>query len=139
LRTDGPRKTPTRSASMAVMSLRSLVAVSALLPAVSAGLGREQPIPPGAVQTPAPNLKDAGAFQLLPRVLTAAPAPRGILQKRDTNTCGYVDGNPSELMSPSLHPARASAPDNLQGPDTSVLRLMPNASTTRKPPLWAAV
>ncbi|AEO64764.1 uncharacterized protein THITE_127746 [Thermothielavioides terrestris NRRL 8126] len=79
---------------MAVMSLRSLVAVSALLPAVSAGLGREQPIPPGAVQTPAPNLKDAGAFQLLPRVLTAAPAPRGILQKRDTNTCGYVDGNP---------------------------------------------
>ncbi|KAK4233911.1 hypothetical protein C8A03DRAFT_19098 [Achaetomium macrosporum] len=77
---------------MAVMSLRRLVAVSAWLTAVSAGLEREQPHAPGPVQTPAPNLKDANVH-LAPRVLTARPAPRGLLQKRDTNTCGYVDGS----------------------------------------------
>ncbi|KAK3305114.1 uncharacterized protein B0T15DRAFT_188770 [Chaetomium strumarium] len=77
---------------MAVMSLRRLVAVSAWLSAVSAGLQREQPHAPGPVQTPVPDLKDANLL-LAPRVLTARPAPRALLQKRDTNTCGYLDGN----------------------------------------------
>ncbi|KAK4151588.1 hypothetical protein C8A00DRAFT_35735 [Chaetomidium leptoderma] len=77
---------------MAVTSLRWLVAASAWLPAVSAGLGREQPRPGGPIQTQAPSLKDA-ELQLVPRVLTARPAPRAELRKRDTRTCGYVNGN----------------------------------------------
>jgi hypothetical protein len=75
---------------MAVLNLRWLVAVSAWLPAAVADLGREHPIPGGPVQTPAPNLKEA--FHLTPRAVTAHPVPRA-LQKRDTRTCGYVDGN----------------------------------------------
>ena len=81
---------------MVSMSLRRLLAVSAWLPAVSAaGLGAEQPIPGGPVQTAAPNLKDA-ASQATPRAVTQHPHARGLLQKRDTNTCGYVDGNSSQ-------------------------------------------
>lgn len=85
---------------MAVMSLHWLVAASALLPAVSAGMGsgmgREQPNPPSPVQTARPRLEDA-AVGLIPRVVvTARPAPRGLLQKRASNTCGYVDGDSSQ-------------------------------------------
>ena len=81
---------------MAVLSLRWLVAVSAWLPAVAADLGREHPGPGAPIQTPPPSLKEGGV-QLVPRVVTARPAPRA-LQKRDTNTCGYVDGNPRQYM-----------------------------------------
>jgi hypothetical protein len=79
---------------MVVMSLRWLVAVSAWLPAVSANLGREQPVPGGPIQTPAPDLKEPAALAV--RALTQPPHARGLLQKRDTNTCGYVDGNSSQ-------------------------------------------
>jgi hypothetical protein len=77
---------------MAVMSLQWLAAAAVWLPAVSAGMGREHAAAGGPIQTPAPKLKDAGVH-LTPRVLTARPAARGLLEKRDTNTCGYVDGN----------------------------------------------
>lgn len=77
---------------MAVMTLRWLAAAAVCVPAVSAGMGLEQIAPGGPVQTPAPKLKDAGVH-LTPRVVTARPAARALLQKRDTNTCGYVDGN----------------------------------------------
>ncbi|KAH6617606.1 hypothetical protein F5144DRAFT_396976 [Chaetomium tenue] len=77
---------------MAVMSLRWLAAAAVCVPAVSAGMGREHVAAGGPIQTPAPKLKDAGVH-LTPRVLTARPAARALLQKRDTNTCGYVDGN----------------------------------------------
>jgi hypothetical protein len=78
--------------NMAVMSLRWLVAASALLPPVSAGT---RPNPRGPVQTAAPDLKDAN-IGVAPRVVTDSPAPRGLLQKRATNTCGYVDGDSSQ-------------------------------------------
>ena len=81
---------------MVAISLRRLVAVSAWLSAASAAdLGAEQPIPGGPVQTAAPNLKEA-ASHATPRAVTAHPHARGLLQKRDTRTCGYVDGNASE-------------------------------------------
>ena len=80
---------------MVAISLRRLVAVSVWLPAVAAGLGAEQPIPGGPVQTAAPNLKEA-ASHATPRAVTAHPHARGLLQKRDTRTCGYVDGNSSQ-------------------------------------------
>lgn len=79
---------------MAVMSLRWLAAVLAWLPAVSANLGREQPDPWAPVQTPAP--KPEAEINLAQAVLTARHAVRGVLQKRDTNTCGYVNGNPCQ-------------------------------------------
>ncbi|KAG7286823.1 hypothetical protein NEMBOFW57_009140 [Staphylotrichum longicolle] len=77
---------------MAVISLCWLVAASAWLPAVSASLGREQPAPGGPIQTPAPNLKEP-ARALAVRAVTQPPHARALLQKRDTNTCGYVNGN----------------------------------------------
>ncbi|KAK4038389.1 hypothetical protein C8A01DRAFT_37633, partial [Parachaetomium inaequale] len=80
---------------MAVMSLRWLVAAAASLPAVSAGLGREQLSPGGPVQTPAPQLKDAALHMQFSPVVTARPAARGLLQKRATNTCGYLNGDAS--------------------------------------------
>lgn len=80
---------------MAVMSLCWLVAASAWLPAVSASLGREQPAPGGPIQTPAPNLKEP-ARALAVRAVTQPPHARALLQKRDTNTCGYVNGNSSQ-------------------------------------------
>lgn len=82
---------------MAVASLRWLAAAAAAsrwLPAVSAQLEREQPKPwAGAVQTPAPKFE--AEIELAP-VLTARPAIRNVLQKRQTNTCGYVDGDPGQ-------------------------------------------
>ncbi|KAJ4287511.1 hypothetical protein N0V88_007611 [Collariella sp. IMI 366227] len=66
---------------MAVLSLQWLVAVSAWLPAVAAGVGpeREQPNPWGAVQTPGPNLNMKEAdVHIVPRVMTAGPAARGV-------------------------------------------------------------
>jgi hypothetical protein len=77
---------------MVVMSLRWLAATAVWLPAVSAGMGGEHVAPSAPIQTPAPKLKDAGVH-LTPRVVTARPAARNLLEKRDTNTCGYVDGN----------------------------------------------
>ncbi len=92
-----PRPTDRSDIDMVAMSLRRLAAVSACLTAVSsaAGLGAEQPIPGGPVQTPAPDLKEAAAH-VAPRAITQHPHARGLLQKRDTNTCGYVDGNSSQ-------------------------------------------
>jgi hypothetical protein len=90
---------------MAEMSLHWLVAASALLPAVSAGM---HPNPRGPVQTPAPDLRDA-TIGVAPRVVTDGPAPRGLLQKRATNTCGYVDGDSSQQhQSPSYRTERLS-------------------------------
>ena len=80
---------------MVTISVRCLVAVSVWLPAVlAAGLGAEQPIPGGPIQTAAPNLKEAASAT--PRAVTAHPHARGLLRKRDTRTCGYVDGNSSQ-------------------------------------------
>jgi hypothetical protein len=82
---------------MAVMSLRWLVAAAASLPAVSAGgMGREQLVPGVPVQTPAPQLKDAVLHMQFSPAITARPAARGLLQKRETNTCGYLNGDESQ-------------------------------------------
>ncbi|GAB1319761.1 hypothetical protein MFIFM68171_09971 [Madurella fahalii] len=76
---------------MASLSLRWLVAAAAWLPAVLAQLEREHPKPwAGAIQTPAP--KHEADINLAP-ILTGRPAARNVLQKRDTNTCGYVNGD----------------------------------------------
>lgn len=92
-----PRVTRTR---MAVVTLRRLLAASAWLPAVSAGLQREQPYPWAPVQTPAPrpeaeNLVAAAA-------VTALPVMRGMPWKRQSgpaNTCGFVDGDAGQCRS----------------------------------------
>ncbi|KAK4119277.1 hypothetical protein N657DRAFT_659132 [Parathielavia appendiculata] len=76
---------------MAVLHLGWLVAASAWLPAVSADLGREQPIPGGPVQTLAADLREP-RLNALPPVVTARAVPMA-LQKRAIKTCGYVDGD----------------------------------------------
>ncbi|KXX81429.1 hypothetical protein MMYC01_202637 [Madurella mycetomatis] len=89
-----PTDKPAVSLSMAVLSLCSLVAAAAAaswFPAVSAQLEREHPNAwGGAIQTPAPKPE---ADIILAPALTARPVARNVLQKRDTNTCGYVNGD----------------------------------------------
>jgi hypothetical protein len=127
---------------MVAMTLRRLVAASALLPAVSAGgLGAEQPIPGGPVQTPAPDLKEAAAVHAVPRAITERPHARGLLEKRDTNTCGYVNGNASECFLVPTVPAGALArplTPTSQIRRTCALPPTRNVFTTRTPMPWAA-
>ncbi|KAH6613573.1 hypothetical protein B0J18DRAFT_469916 [Chaetomium sp. MPI-SDFR-AT-0129] len=74
---------------MNVRRLAAAAAAAACLPAVSAvQLG-----PIGPAQTSPAELQDI-PFDINPPTITPAPvAPRAILQKRDTATCGYVDGD----------------------------------------------
>ena len=78
---------------MALMSLRWLVAVSAWLPAVSAGLEREHPNLWAPIETPGPKPEAEIGLGTSPAV-TARPAVRApILDvKRNDNTCGYLNG-----------------------------------------------
>ena len=78
------------------MTLRWLVAVSAWLPAVSAGLEREHPNPWAPIETP--GSKPEAEINLGPAVVTARPVVRAVLQKRDANTCGYLNGDTSQCQ-----------------------------------------
>ncbi|AEO59434.1 hypothetical protein MYCTH_2307766 [Thermothelomyces thermophilus ATCC 42464] len=77
---------------MAVKSLGWLAAAAVSLSAVS-GMAREQLFARSAAQTPAPQLREGG-IDVSPLAVTALPILPRDLQKRDTQTCGYVDGNP---------------------------------------------
>lgn len=79
---------------MAVMTLRRLAAVAVWLPAVSAGLEREKPNPWAPIETPGP--KPEAEINLAPAAVTARPAMRALIQKRNENTCGYMAGDLSE-------------------------------------------
>lgn len=82
---------------MTAMMLPQLVALAACLPAACAAMGREQPRVAGPLPTPAPVVREVGMMNdLTPRIVTARPHPRGLLQKRATNTCGYLDGEESQ-------------------------------------------
>ncbi|KAK3898359.1 hypothetical protein C8A05DRAFT_38055 [Staphylotrichum tortipilum] len=81
--------------TMTSMTLPRLVALAACLPAASAAMGREQPRLAGPLPTPAPVVRDLGTMELTPRIVTARPHARNLIQKRDTNTCGYLDGDES--------------------------------------------
>ncbi|KAK4133865.1 hypothetical protein BT67DRAFT_449958 [Trichocladium antarcticum] len=76
---------------MAVMTLRRLAAVAVWLPAVSAGLEREKPNPWAPIETPGP--KPEAEINLAPAAVTARPAMRALIQKRNENTCGYMAGD----------------------------------------------
>ncbi|KAK4245962.1 hypothetical protein C7999DRAFT_42574 [Corynascus novoguineensis] len=75
---------------MAVKSLGWLAAAAVWLPSV-AGMAREQVFDRAPLQTLAPLLREVGV-DVSPLAVTAAPVPRA-LQKRSTQTCGYVDGD----------------------------------------------
>ncbi|KAL1839977.1 hypothetical protein VTJ49DRAFT_940 [Mycothermus thermophilus] len=77
--------------------MRSLRWLAASLPVALAsveGIAVEHVNPAGPVRTPSPVLQDGeeGSADISRRILTAAPAARDLF-KRDTRTCGYVDGN----------------------------------------------
>jgi hypothetical protein len=83
---------------MAVVTLRWLVAVSAWLPAVSAGLEREHPNLWAPIESPGPKPEaEFNLGQAVP-VVTARPAVRAVLQKRNANTCGYINGDTSQCQ-----------------------------------------
>ena len=81
--------------AVTTMTLPWLVALAACVPAASAAMGREQPRAAGALPTPAPVVREVGMMELTPRIVTARPHARGLLEKRGTKTCGYIDGDPS--------------------------------------------
>ncbi|KAL2265009.1 hypothetical protein VTJ83DRAFT_7519 [Remersonia thermophila] len=81
--------------------MRSVRWLAASLPvglASAQAIALEHVNPAAPVRTPAPDIKDAKvAARLAPRILTAAPVARKLL-KRDTNTCGYVNGDPASSL-----------------------------------------